>query len=91
MSGRFTTVEGLLVATKEKLEEQSPFFVGDSAPSSERETYERLIKKLDSIILLKTPATLILDDPAGNSYLMVGLFIHYVIRFKNVSEPNRTT
>ncbi len=36
LSGRFTTVEGLLNATREQLVEQGRFFIGDSAQTEEK-------------------------------------------------------
>uniref|UniRef100_A0A0N4Z1B5 Zinc finger protein ZPR1 n=1 Tax=Parastrongyloides trichosuri TaxID=131310 RepID=A0A0N4Z1B5_PARTI len=69
LCGRFTTVEGLISATKEQIQEQGRFFLGDSAVEGEKEKFEDLVKKFDSILELKMPVTIILDDPAGNSYI----------------------
>jgi len=70
ISGRFTTVEGLLSSVKEHLTEQAPFFVGDSSSDDERRTYQGLLRKLDDVLNLSFPCTLVLDDIAGNSYVM---------------------
>ena len=70
-SGRFTTVEGMLTAMKEKLESQAPFFLGDSTLEGERRTFKARLDRLDAAIRLEEPCTLILDDPAGNSYIQV--------------------
>lgn len=71
LSGRFTTVEGLLTATKNQLKEQASFFFGDSASSSDntKDKFNEIYDAFDEIVALKRPATLILDDPAGNSYI----------------------
>jgi zinc finger protein len=68
LSGRFTTVEGLLMATKDQLKEQSAFFFGDSALSDAgtKEKFTQIYDAIDEIVALKREATLILDDPAGN-------------------------
>ncbi|CAD5224775.1 unnamed protein product [Bursaphelenchus okinawaensis] len=69
LSGRFTTVEGLLQAIKEQLDEQSSFFFGDSGSDDVKGKFENIFRQMDQIITLQKPATLILDDPAGNSYI----------------------
>lgn len=71
LSGRFTTVEGLLMATKDQLKEQSAFFFGDSALTDEstKDNFDRIYNAIDEIVALKREVTLILDDPAGNSYI----------------------
>ncbi|KAI6189975.1 hypothetical protein M3Y97_00066700 [Aphelenchoides bicaudatus] len=71
LSGRFTTVEGLLLATKDQLKEQSAFFFGDSAlkDNNTRDKFDQIYNTIDDIVALKREATLILDDPAGNSYI----------------------
>ncbi|KJH43932.1 ZPR1 zinc finger domain protein, partial [Dictyocaulus viviparus] len=71
LCSRFTTVEGLLSATRDQLSVQSSFFVGDSVSSSERKDMKQFLEKFDDLLALKQPATLILDDPAGNSYIQV--------------------
>nr|CDJ85731.1 Zinc finger domain containing protein [Haemonchus contortus] len=69
LCSRFTTVEGLLTATKEQLSSQSSFFMGDSASSGERSQIEKFLDQFDEILSLKRSITLVLDDPAGNSYI----------------------
>uniref|UniRef100_A0A8R1HUH8 Zinc finger ZPR1-type domain-containing protein n=1 Tax=Caenorhabditis japonica TaxID=281687 RepID=A0A8R1HUH8_CAEJA len=69
LCGRFTTIEGLLAATKEQLDAQSSFFMGDSAKSEEKSAVTTFLEKLDDIIALRMPATIILDDPTGCSYV----------------------
>jgi zinc finger protein len=69
IGGRFTTVEGLLNAIKEELVEHGGFAFGDSAEIIKREKMVEFLKRLSDVVELKTPAHLILDDPAGNSYV----------------------
>ncbi|CAJ0557698.1 unnamed protein product, partial [Mesorhabditis spiculigera] len=69
ISGRFTTVEGLLTATKEQLDQQFKFFTGDSAQDDEKVKMKALMESFDQILSLEKPVTLVLDDPAGNSYI----------------------
>nr|CAG4641721.1 EOG090X06TU [Eurycercus lamellatus] len=70
LGGKFTTLEGLLVAMKEQLTGHNPLVCGDSATSTVKERMEQFNKKLDDIITCKAIGTrIILDDPAGNSYL----------------------
>lgn len=68
LDGRFTTVEGILVAIKEQLS-SSTAFTGDS---SDPETVKRMvvfISHLNEVLEGKRKITLVLDDPAGNSYI----------------------
>jgi len=71
LSGRFTTVEGLLMATKEQLKEQSSFFFGDSAEGgpNTKQKFQDIYDGFNDVVELKREITLILDDPAGNSYI----------------------
>lgn len=69
LSGRFTTVEGLLGAMKEQIEEQAKFFMGDSAIEGSDKPIARVLNGIDEILKLNKEATLVLDDPAGNSYI----------------------
>lgn len=71
LSGRFTTVEGLLTACRDQLKQQFAFFMGDSATEIERQKLERKLEEINEVLDLKKVCTLILDDPAGNSYIMV--------------------
>lgn len=68
LGGRFSTVEGIIAAIKDQLA-NSTTFMGDS---SDKETVNRLdcfILDLETILQGNKAATLILDDPAGNSYI----------------------
>lgn len=69
LGGKFTTLEGLLKDIKELVVMKNPFICGDS---SSTETAEKLVqfgKKIDQIIAGEIDVHIILDDPAGNSYL----------------------
>jgi len=66
-SGRFTTVEGLLVYVKEQLGRTNPFGFGDSAEKTTK--MKTLVEDLDAVIEGKKFVTIVLDDPVGNSYL----------------------
>uniref|UniRef100_A0A915MRE1 Zinc finger ZPR1-type domain-containing protein n=1 Tax=Meloidogyne javanica TaxID=6303 RepID=A0A915MRE1_MELJA len=69
LCGRFTTVEGLLMAICEQLERQAPFFVGDSCTDEERRKFVELIERMKKFVKMEEECTLVLDDPSGNSYI----------------------
>lgn len=60
--GRYTTAEGLFKGIRDQLSSANPFACGDSG---ENEKMKNILEKLDNPIGL----TLILDDPAGNSWM----------------------
>jgi len=66
-SGRFTTVEGLLVYVKEQLGRINPFGMGDSAEKMTK--MKTLVADLDLVMAGEKFVTIVLDDPVGNSYL----------------------
>ncbi|XP_055845482.1 zinc finger protein ZPR1 [Episyrphus balteatus] len=68
LGGRFTTVEGIFAAMKSQLEGNGILF-HDSADPETKHRLETFVEKFDDIVSLRIPATLILDDPAGNSYV----------------------
>ncbi|RZF34673.1 hypothetical protein LSTR_LSTR013161 [Laodelphax striatellus] len=68
LGGRFTTVEGLLVAVRDQLAEKGTLF-SDSADKLAQGKMAEFLGRLDDVIKGKTPVTLVLDDPAGNSYI----------------------
>ncbi|XP_055913581.1 zinc finger protein ZPR1 [Eupeodes corollae] len=68
LGGRFTTVEGIFAAMKTQLEGNGILF-HDSADPETKNRLDVFIEKFDDIVSLRLPATLILDDPAGNSYV----------------------
>ncbi|CAG5015802.1 unnamed protein product, partial [Parnassius apollo] len=65
LGGRFTTTEGLLQAAAHQLKNG---VIGD-APAIAQEKLEGFLQKLDEVLEGKRSVTLILDDPAGNSYV----------------------
>jgi len=70
LGGKFTTIEGLLVAMKEQLSERNPLFCGDSTTSELKERMQEFTQKMEDVITGKRLGVhIILDDPAGNSYL----------------------
>nr|XP_036221395.1 zinc finger protein ZPR1 isoform X1 [Bactrocera oleae] len=68
LGGRFTTIEGIVVAMRDQLQDES-FFFRDSADDESKKRMEAVINKFDKILALELKATLVLDDPAGNSYV----------------------
>ncbi|MBN3323226.1 ZPR1 protein, partial [Atractosteus spatula] len=69
VGGKFTTVEGLLKDVKELIVDKNPFTCGDSSTPERTKKLELFGKKIDQIIAGEMEAHIILDDPAGNSYL----------------------
>ncbi|XP_063836242.1 zinc finger protein ZPR1 [Ostrinia nubilalis] len=67
LGGRFTTAEGLLRATVEQLAD-APGVVGD-APSLAADSLDTFVAKLNEVLEGKRSVTIVLDDPAGNSYV----------------------
>ncbi|XP_068627212.1 zinc finger protein ZPR1 [Battus philenor] len=67
LGGRFTTPEGLLQASAHQLE-NAPGVVGD-APGLAKEKLTEFLKKLQEVLEGRRAVTLVLDDPAGNSYV----------------------
>lgn len=83
-AGRYTTVEGIIETIKKQLTEANPFAFGDAAASDPNSQKLRdLIKKMDNMIGL----TVILDDPAGNSWIMdADEVTHYERTFEQNEE-----
>lgn len=69
VGGKFTTLEGLLKDIKDLIVSKNPFTCGDSATPGRAEKIELFGKKIDQIIAGEMDVRVILDDPAGNSYL----------------------
>uniref|UniRef100_A0A182NCV7 Zinc finger protein ZPR1 n=1 Tax=Anopheles dirus TaxID=7168 RepID=A0A182NCV7_9DIPT len=68
LGGRFTTIEGLLMAMREQLVESTGMFMD----SNDKETKERMDKffgQLDAAIGGNKELTIVMDDPTGNSYV----------------------
>ena len=74
LGGRFTTLEGLLANIDEQVAD-NPFLgalaTGDSATNADKMKMEEFRDKLNRLKNGQDNFTLILDDPAGNSYLQV--------------------
>lgn len=68
LGGRFTTVEGIIAAMKEQLS-TSTAFTGDSSDSETVKRMETFIAQLEEVLDGRREVTLVLDDPAGNSYV----------------------
>ncbi|XP_049884253.1 zinc finger protein ZPR1 [Pectinophora gossypiella] len=67
LGGRFTTAEGMLEATRDQLRD-CPGAVGD-APGLNQGGLQQFIEKLNEVLEGKRAVTIVLDDPAGNSYV----------------------
>lgn len=68
LGGRFTTVEGIIVSMKEQLS-SSTAFTGDSSDPDIVKRMKAFIAQLDEVLNGQKKVTLVLDDPAGNSYV----------------------
>nr|ACE77695.1 Zinc finger protein ZPR1 (predicted) [Sorex araneus] len=68
LGGKFTTLEGLLKDIRE-LVTKNPFTLGDSSNPDRAEKLQEFSQKLDQILEGSMKAHLIMNDPAGNSYL----------------------
>ncbi|KAF9974463.1 nucleolar zinc-finger protein [Actinomortierella ambigua] len=67
LGGRFTTVEGLLRQVHDELSSKVPH---ESENQPERRAiFTKFLDSLEKVMSLEIKATLILDDPLGNSYL----------------------
>ncbi|KAM9859913.1 zinc finger protein ZPR1 [Aulostomus maculatus] len=69
LSGKFTTLEGLLKDIKDLTVSKNPFVSGDSGNSERANKLKEFGEKIEKIIAGEMDARIILDDPAGNSYL----------------------
>ncbi|KAI9589303.1 hypothetical protein GQX74_007472 [Glossina fuscipes] len=72
--GRFTTIEGILLAMKDQLENDDLMF-HDSLDEITKERLQKFLKKFNDVISLESEVSLILDDPAGNSFVQSSLDI----------------
>ena len=74
LGGRFTTIEGLLNNVLEQVE-TNPILgadtLGDSTTKEKTEKMEHFKNNLKDLIGGEKLFTIILDDPAGNSYIQV--------------------
>lgn len=69
LGGKFTTLEGLLKDIKGLTVDRNPFISGDSSVSDKVQKLNEFGAKLEKIIAGEMDVHIILDDPAGNSYL----------------------
>ncbi|XP_075248097.1 zinc finger protein ZPR1-like [Convolutriloba macropyga] len=69
LGGRFTTIEGLVNTFLDGVDKLTPFGSGDSTTSSTAEKLTQFRSKAHDLLSLKEPFTIVLDDPAGNSFV----------------------
>ncbi|XP_029990566.1 zinc finger protein ZPR1 [Sphaeramia orbicularis] len=69
LGGKFTTLEGLLKDIKDMVVGKNPFVSGDSGVEDRIQKLNEFGKKIDQIIAGELDVHIVLDDPAGNSYL----------------------
>lgn len=69
LSGKFTTLEGLLKDIKDLTVSKNPFVCGDSAVEDRLQKLVEFGEKIEKIITGEMDVHVILDDPAGNSYV----------------------
>ncbi|XP_050438434.1 zinc finger protein ZPR1 [Adelges cooleyi] len=70
LSGRFTTIEGLLTSLQDQLSKTaSTFYKGDSQTGEVALNTEVFLDKLEKIKKCEMPVDILLRDPAGNSYV----------------------
>lgn len=69
LGGKFTTLEGLLKDIKDLTVDKNPFISGDSGMSDKVQKLKEFGEKIEKIIAGEMDVHIILDDPAGNSYL----------------------
>lgn len=69
LGGRFTTVEGLLDEIRRQMAQENPFLQGDAVSDQQKVRMGAFVDQLSKVIDGKMPATLVLDDPCGNSYI----------------------
>lgn len=73
LGGRFTTLEGLLNNMSDQID-NNPIMgasIGDSSDAETKAKIEAFKARLKELVEVKKPYTIILDDPAGNSYIQV--------------------
>lgn len=76
MSGRFTTIEGLLSGLYEQLKDTATaFYTGDSQTDNIITKTDIFLNKLNKIKCCDMEADIVLTDPAGNSYIEVNFII----------------
>lgn len=69
LGGRFTTVEGLMENMLDEIENNSMWGAGDATAPDVQERMDKFKERMRKCIEGTEKFTLILDDPAGNSYM----------------------
>ncbi|CAH2050354.1 unnamed protein product, partial [Thlaspi arvense] len=69
LGGIVTTVEGLIAKISENLERVHGFTFGDSLDEAKRSRWQDFRGKLDKLLSLEEPWTLIIDDSLANSFI----------------------
>ncbi|XP_050530451.1 zinc finger protein ZPR1 [Daktulosphaira vitifoliae] len=70
LSGRFTTIEGLLTSLQEQLSNTaSTFYKGDSQTGEVATKTEHFLNELEKVKKCQRSIEIVLRDPAGNSYV----------------------
>ena len=79
MGGRFTTLEGLLDNVLEQVNNNPVLGAlgGDSVSAEQKQKIEQFKIDLMELKECKKPYIIILDDPAGNSYIQVTFWYMY--------------
>lgn len=74
LSGRFTTIEGLVTSIYENLKDTATaFYRGDSQPEEVINKTNMFLEKLNKIKTGELAVDIVLNDPAGNSYVQVDI------------------
>eukprot|EP00030_Apusomonadida_sp_AF-17_P007405 a841186_137.p1 GENE.a841186_137~~a841186_137.p1 ORF type:complete len:540 (+),score=233.06 a841186_137:43-1620(+) len=68
LGGKFTTVEGLVTNIRDQIVSVNPF-QGDSQSCEEAQKWTAFSARLDALLTLAEPFTIILDDAVANSYI----------------------
>ena len=63
----------VLLKLSRTFQKSSCFFFGDSATVEETQRLNNFFNRFEDVLSLKSPAHVVLDDPAGNSYIQVFL------------------
>lgn len=80
LSGRFTTIEGLLSGLYDQLKDTATaFYAGDSQSDNIITKTENFLNKLNKIKCCEMEVDIVLTDPAGNSYIEVHFIINVIM------------
>lgn len=84
LGGKFSTIEGLLVNVKDQL--SNPLYshmFGDSEGPDKKKRLKTFLKEFDKVLEGERKVTLVLDDPAGNSYIQVNFLMLILYRLNS--------